>query len=123
MYVGPKYDCARVFEIASTNAKKNIVSLKLCMKRRGYNYVCSTTVHGVTQVYSCSISFCHVWSGIPELNKDRWRVWAGGQVSLQCGEIFMGTGLVQAQAGERELTTVPLDLTRVRSDLHKCITS
>ena len=49
-----------------------------------------------------------------ELNEKLWKVWAGGQRSLQCGEVFTGTNLLHARPGERELTTTPLDLTRVR---------
>ncbi|XP_070192277.1 reelin-like isoform X2 [Littorina saxatilis] len=48
-----------------------------------------------------------------DLNEKLWKVWAGGQRSLQCGDVFTGTNLMQARPGERELTTIPLDLTRV----------
>ncbi|KAL8563520.1 hypothetical protein ACOMHN_064345 [Nucella lapillus] len=46
-----------------------------------------------------------------DLNEDVWEVWGGGRRSLQCGEVFTGTSLLQATPGDRELTTLPLDLT------------
>lgn len=47
-----------------------------------------------------------------ELNEKHWTIWAGGQRSLQCGSVFTGTSMLQARLGERELTTVSLDLSR-----------
>lgn len=56
------------------------------------------------------------------MDEKRWWIWAGGKKSQQCGNVFTGANLVQARPGERELTTVPLDLTRVRLDFTEYFT-
>ncbi|XP_050414411.2 reelin isoform X2 [Patella vulgata] len=50
-----------------------------------------------------------------KLNKDRWSVWSGVDVSTDCGVIFTGPSLFFDNKGERSLTTKELDLTKVSS--------
>ena len=76
-----------------------------------------TVVYWYFQCFAAIFTLTHIYlfSASRELNEKLWKVWAGGQRSLQCGEVFIGTNLLHARPGERELTTTPLDLTRVRS--------